>query len=146
VTTSEEVYLLDANVLLALTNPSHVHHAASQRWLRTVSSWATTPMTEVALIRLLLNPAVVGQYISRAEAIGVVRRLREQPAASFIADATTLAEPSVEMSGLVGPKQVTDFHLVNLAAATGAVLATFDARIPAYLSPRDHEHVRVLDG
>jgi toxin-antitoxin system PIN domain toxin len=146
VTTSEDVYLLDANVLVALTNPSHVHHAASQRWLGTVSSWATTPITETALIRLLLNPAVVGQHISRAEAIGVVRRLREQPGASFIADATTLAEPLVEVSGLVGPKQVTDFHLVSLAASTGTVLATFDARIPAYLSPEDHKHVCVLEG
>mgnify|MGYP000874325585 CR=1 FL=1 len=48
------------------------------------------------------------------------------------------------MGRLGGSSQVTDFHLVNLAAATNAVLATFDASLWRALHPDDRRHVEVL--
>jgi uncharacterized protein len=58
-----------------------------------------------------------------------------------VGDEASLAQPSIDLSALVGHRQVTDLHLVNLAATAGAVLATFDARLPASLAPGDRRHV-----
>lgn len=41
----------------------------------------------------------------------------------------------------MGHRQVTDLHLVNLAASRGAVLATFDSAFHTWLAPKDRPHV-----
>ncbi|WP_276310095.1 TA system VapC family ribonuclease toxin [Nocardioides speluncae] len=135
---------MDVNVLVALTNESHLHHAESHRWLESADSWATTPITESGLTRMLLNPAVTGRKLTRADALQVIAELRRQPRAGFLPDASTLAEPDIDLAGLVGHKQVTDLHLVNLAAGSGAVLATFDRRIQECLAPADQGNVHVI--
>lgn len=69
-TTTERSYLLDVNVLIALTNPNHIHHDAAHRWLAGVvghATWATTPLTEAAFLRLMLNPAVTGRRCTRRQ-------------------------------------------------------------------------------
>jgi predicted nucleic acid-binding protein len=53
----------DVNVLVALTNPAHVFHREAHRWLSGVNRFATTPVTESGLVRMLLNPAVSGQPV-----------------------------------------------------------------------------------
>ena len=50
----------------------------------------------------------------------------------------------VDTSVLVGHQQVTDLHLVNLAARHGGVLATFDATLPTWLAPADRRHVILI--
>jgi len=56
------VALLDVNVLIALFDPSHVHHEAAHRWFgkNRRSGWATCPLTENAFARVLSNPAYPG--------------------------------------------------------------------------------------
>ncbi len=142
-TTTEPVWLLDVNVLVALAHPSHVHHATAHRWFSTVTTFATTPITETALLRLSLNPAVTGQQIGPADALDLLARIRALPHHRFLDDDTTLAAPAIR-SAPAGHKQVTDFHLVNLAASAGAVLATFDAALPGALHRDDRTHVRVV--
>ena len=61
--------LFDVNALVALSLTTHVHHGAAHRYLATIrGGWATCPLTEAALYRLLLNPAVsgAGRRTSRA--------------------------------------------------------------------------------
>ena len=43
-----------------------------------------------------------------------------------------------------GHKQVTEFHLINLAASSNAVLATFDRRIAEALAPEDRAYVEII--
>jgi len=136
-------YLLDANVLVALTHAQHVHHRAADEWFSTVSSWATTPLTETALVRLLINPVVVGHVITPAQALETLRQIRILPGHRWLPDESTLTDPHITMT-LGGYRQVTDFHLVNLSAATGCVLATFDAKIQHALVSADHRHVHVV--
>ncbi|MDR0593985.1 MAG: PIN domain-containing protein [Bifidobacteriaceae bacterium] len=138
------LYLLDANVLLALTHAGHLNHARATSWLASAARWATAPATESALIRLLLNRAVVGAKVTGAQALGVLRSLRDAPGHEFLPDGTSLADPAINLTGLMGHRQVTDLHLVNLAARNGAVLATFDARIEAALSESDAALVHVI--
>lgn len=142
---SEPIRLLDANVLVALAVDAHIHHAAAHAALAGFGSgWATCPITESALLRLLLNPLVTGRTVAGAEALAVLSGIRAQPSWHFIDDRSSLDEPGIDTTPLIGSKQVTDFHLINLAAGHGAVLATFDARIAAALNPVDRSHVQVV--
>jgi uncharacterized protein len=51
--------LLDAHVLIALLWPAHEHHARANAWFATVrrGGWCTCAFTQVALVRVLSQPA-----------------------------------------------------------------------------------------
>lgn len=93
---------------------------------------------------MLLNPVITGSQREAAEALAVMRGMRADSRWTFLVDDTTLTRPTVDTAVLMGHRQVTDLHLVNLAAESGAVLATFDAEITAWLSPRDRQHVLLI--
>lgn len=135
--------LLDVNALVALVWDQHIHHRAARAGVRALPSFATTPVTESGLIRLLLTPAVVGRPVAVSEALSVVTALRAHGSWRWLPDDTSVAQPVVDLRVLVGRAQVTDLHLVNLAAKNGCVLATFDAAIPQWLAPNDRRHVDV---
>lgn len=143
-TSSSPGYLLDASVLVALTNPDHVHHGRAHSWFSRVERWASTPLTEAALVRLMLNPAVTGTQRAAADVLAVLGSLRALPGHEFIADDSSLADPAIDLAGLVGHRQVTDLHLVNLAARHKLTLATFDAKIGRALVAADAAHVMVV--
>ena len=54
----KKVALLDVNVLVALFQPDHVHHELAHDWFaeNRRAGWATCPITETGLVRLLANP------------------------------------------------------------------------------------------
>lgn len=81
--TETDFLLPDVNVLVALTNPAHQHHTQAHHWLSEVERFATTPITEYGLVRLLLNPAVTGQEIVGAQATGILTALRADTRAIF---------------------------------------------------------------
>lgn len=139
-------YLLDVNVLLALSLPTHQHHELAGAWFGDRPDWATTPITESAFVRLLTNPRVVGFSIPVGQALDALREMRELPGCAFLKDDTSLAEPAIDVARLAGTKQVTDFHLVNLAARHGVVLATFDGSLKRSLFVDDRRHVHVISG
>lgn len=105
---------------------------------------ATTPVTEAGLVRLLLNPVVIGQPVDGHQALAILSGLRAEPRASFIPDDASLADPAIDVIGLAGHSQTTDLHLVNLAASHGAVLATLDLRVLRMLTAQDQANVLVL--
>ena len=51
-------FLLDTNALLALAWQNHEHHVVATRWLRSVKSFATCPITQGGFLRLSSNPAL----------------------------------------------------------------------------------------
>jgi len=136
--------LPDVNVLVALLHPSHVYHRTAQQWFTEVKRFATTPITESGLLRLALNPTVMGGEITTATALASLDSLRSDPRAEFLADDTSLAKARIDLIGLVGHKQVTDIHLVNLAATHQARLVTLDTKIRPVLIPDDQDHIMVL--
>jgi toxin-antitoxin system PIN domain toxin len=112
--------LLDANVLIALVVADHVHHAAAEEWFAgTADRFATCPVTEGALVRLLVRE---GQ--SAATAVAVLEGLAGSPRHEFWPD--DVAYHRVAMHGVVGHRQVTDAYLVQLARAHQGRLATLD--------------------
>ncbi|MBI5160385.1 MAG: PIN domain nuclease [Micrococcales bacterium] len=137
--------LVDVNVLVALTWPQHVHHARARNWFSDwQGEWATCAITELGLVRLSMTPAAVGRAVAFADAVGMLTRLRALPHHRFLDDGSSLTAPTVGLVRVGGYRQVTDIHLVNLAASSGAVLATLDARLPDLLEPADRDHVLLL--
>ncbi|HET7386387.1 MAG TPA: TA system VapC family ribonuclease toxin [Nocardioidaceae bacterium] len=141
------VRLLDVNVLVALTKQTHLHQSAAFRWLESLpddARWATCPLTEASFLRLMANPAVAGERHSIEVVLALLNSLDTRPGRAFLADPTSLRQPMIDTSRIVGHQQVTDFHLVNLAASSNAVFATFDQRIRDALAPEDRRHVEVI--
>lgn len=140
--------LADANVLVAVAVSSHVHHAAARDWISRTPAFATTPITEAALVRALINPAIVrdvdGNQLSITAALSVLRKLRLLSNAKFLTDSTSLADTRALTGHITGHRQVTDTHLLNLAVAHGGVLATFDAGIASSLKPAARKHILIL--
>ncbi|MFT4218149.1 MAG: hypothetical protein QM619_13340 [Micropruina sp.] len=139
-----EFDLPDVNVLVALLHPQHVHHQAAQAWFAATASFATTAITEAGFLRVSLNPAVAGLPVPGSAALASLGSVRAQPRWRFLADDSSLAEAHIGLSGLVGFRQVTDLHLVNLAARHAARLITFDTKIRPVLASGDRDVVHVL--
>lgn len=59
-TTPDRIYLLDANVLIAIAIRDHAFHDAAHRWLSTVDHIALCPVVEGALVRFLLREGETG--------------------------------------------------------------------------------------
>jgi len=112
--------LLDANVLVALLVEDHVHHRPAERWLAATSSaFATCPITQGSLVRLLVRQ---GQTAATArEFVGAVTR---DPRHEFWPDSLPFTE--VTFTGVIGHRQVTDAYLAQLARSHSGRLATFD--------------------
>ena len=112
--------LLDANVLIALLIGDHVHHRAAEDWFADMDSdFATCPITQGSLIRLLIRE---GQ--SAVSAHAVLSRTVASPRHEFWPDELSYAD--VPTHGIVGHRQVTDAYLAQLARVHNSRLATFD--------------------
>jgi uncharacterized protein len=112
--------LLDANVLIALLVDDHVHHAAAEKWFTaTGSSFATCPVTQGSLIRLLIRE---GQPAATARA--VLAQAAGSPRHEFWPD--DIPYTDVPAEGIIGHRQVNDAYLAQLTRHHHARLATFD--------------------
>jgi uncharacterized protein len=112
--------LLDANVLTALLVEDHVHHEAAENWFAgTSANFATCPVTQGSLIRLLIRE---GQPAAAARM--VLSQTMASPRHEFWPD--DIPYTDVPVDGIIGHRQVTDAYLAQLARARGARLATFD--------------------
>ncbi len=111
--TASATYLLDVNVLVALTRADHVHHGRAHQWFDNVDSWATTALTKSSYLRLMLNPKVAGIDYRTIDVVMTLKGLRKLPGHHYVPDRTTLADGAIDLTALIGTKQVTDFHLVN---------------------------------
>lgn len=127
-------YLLDVNVLIALLDPRHVHHEFAHTWFgrEGAESWATCPMTENAILRILGNPKYPNSPGNPAVVASLLRQLREAAGHVFWPDKISLLDPAfTALDRVLVSKQVTDTYLLSLAAASGGRLATFDRRMAA---------------
>jgi uncharacterized protein len=124
--------LLDVNVLIALFDPDHVHHEAAHTWFGShrSSGWATCPLTENGVVRILSNPA----YSPSAERpADVARRLsafRNSGDHAFWPDDVSVCDSRIFDLG-IGHRYLTDVYLLALAVSRDGRLATFDRKIPA---------------
>jgi len=124
-------YLLDVNALLALGFVEHEFHSRVLAWVKAQRSpaLATCPITELGFVRILSQTPPYGFTVAQAQ--GLLLKLKKSGEFSFIPDNHDISRLPAWVKS---PRQTTDGHLLELARANHAVLATLDARIPgAYL-------------
>jgi predicted nucleic acid-binding protein len=130
------MYLLDVNALVALGFKQHEFHNRVAAWVVKATQpfeLATCSITELGFARILAQASAYGFSVAQARTLLI--RLKELDPArfAFIADAYDLSHLP---DWVHAAKQITDGHLVQLARANGAVLATLDGGIPgAFLIP-----------
>lgn len=125
-------FLLDVNVLIALIDPAHVGRDAAHFWFEQEGrkSWATCPLTENGVIRVVGHPRYAGGPGSPAEVAPIVERLWSIPGHVFWSDDISLVGAAhVEVRQILTSAQVTDSYLLALAVAHDGRLATFDRRL-----------------
>lgn len=127
------MFLLDINVLLALSDPRHVDHERAHLWFRTAATrgWATCPLTENGFIRIASHPS----YPNRPGDVVVTRelfgRFCAHPKHVFWPDDATLMDGGAfTFRPGLGHAHLTDVYLLGLAVRHRGHLATFDRRIP----------------
>jgi toxin-antitoxin system PIN domain toxin len=127
-------YLLDVNVLIALTDRSHIHHGSAVRWFEATGCfcWATCPITQNGFLRIVGNSRYRNSIENLATVSTAIKEFTALPDHVFWPDDVTLLDGDhVDSPQAITPNQVTDIYLMLLAKAHGGQLATFDRRIPA---------------
>lgn len=141
--TETKVYLPDVNILFAAHLGDHTHHELALSWLRQTSRYATCATTESGVVRLLSNPRL-NPAATTVDALAILARLRARRQHTFWRDDSSLAEPLIDASRMIGYQHVTDFHLLNLAATYGGVLVTLDGKLEQALTPADRKYILTL--
>ncbi len=119
------MWLLDGNLLVALTIDSHEFHVRAQRWFDSQTGpFATCAITEGTLLRIHMTVAIAS---SAAAAWSVLDAIHTMPDHVFWNDGFSYRE--VSFARLGGSKQVTDAWLAELARRHGAQLATLDTAL-----------------
>lgn len=125
--------LLDVNVLVALFDPDHIHHELAHDWFADnhTAGWATCPLTQNGLIRVLSNPRYGSPASTLRGVRQIVKRFLSNKNHEFWSDELSLCDDAAfDVAGMAGHRQITDVYLLALATKRNGHLVTFDRSIP----------------
>jgi predicted nucleic acid-binding protein len=128
-------YLLDVSALIAYGFRQHGFHGRVGAWIRsrTGDRFLTCSITELGFVRVLGNVRSYGMDVAQARSLLMELKAWRAMPLEFLPDGSDI---SALPAWVKSPAQTTDGHLVQLASANGAVLATLDEGIPgAFLIP-----------
>ena len=126
-------FLLDVNVLIALIDPAHMQHDRVHAWFAAKGrkAWATCPLTENGVLRIVGHPRYPNSPGSPAAVAGLLTSLRQLSGHAFWPDDISLLDSTrADAARLLDSAHVTDSYLLALAHAHKGQLATFDQRMP----------------
>jgi toxin-antitoxin system PIN domain toxin len=125
-------YLLDVNLLLALSDPMHILHQSAHRWFgeKGRQAWATCPLTENGFIRIASHPNYPNRPGDVTAVLTILRQLCDAPGHHFWSEDISILQ-ILEPDALITHIQITDLYLLGLAVHKRGKLATLDQRIPA---------------
>jgi len=124
--------LLDVNLLIALLDAAHVHHARARAWLLSQPNprWASCPITQNGFLRVITQSAYPNP-ISLTLAASLLTDATQSGHHEFWSDDISLLDNSVvDHSMIHGPRQITDVYLLALAVQHGGRLVALDRAIP----------------
>ncbi len=124
-------YLLDVNVLIALLDNGHNAHAKAANWfVANADGWASCPITQLGVIRIMSQPSYPRQQMARDvwEALSLTAANTNH--AFWPDDASLLEHGIVDWRKIIGHRQITDAYLLALAVKRGGKLVTFDRPLP----------------
>lgn len=140
-------YLLDVNVLVALTSDEHEFHKKAHQWFDLLNAeWALCPLSEAGFIRLAANPATRMGAGSMERATEVLADLVRLPGYSYwpiVNSWVTLT--SSFAARIFGHQQVTDACLLGMAIKEGGVLVTFDRGLRYLAGQKFSKNLLVLE-
>ena len=138
------VYLLDVNVMLALLDERHAHHAAAEVWFDSPGlQWSLCAFTEAGVLRFFTRPKTGG--LSMAQATGMLERLKRRSGYSFQPITAEWQALTASFARRIhGHNQVTDAFLLGLAVRDGLVLTTFDKAL-LHLAGEHKRHILLLE-
>ena len=125
-------YLLDVNVLIALLDPSHVQHDIAHDWFAATGhkAWASCPITENGVLRIIGNPRYPNSPGSPAAVVPLLAGLCALPGHIHWADDISVLDTAAfDATRLLAFRQITDSYLLALARAHKGQLATLDQRL-----------------
>jgi toxin-antitoxin system PIN domain toxin len=125
--------LLDVNVLVALFDSDHIHHDLAHDWFadHRAHGWATCPVTENGMLRVLANPKYGSPVSQLPILIDLLRKFTRDGRHAFWTETVSLTDRRLfDPSVVRGHAQITDVYLLGLAHRRGGCLATFDRTIP----------------
>ena len=128
-------YLLDVNALVALGIFHHGFHDRVNAWITSQEGahWLTCSITELGFVRVSAQTPDYGFTVQQARTLLLSLKTNSRLALKLLPDGNDI---SLLPAWVKTPRQTTDGHLVRLASANGAVLATLDKGIPgAFLIP-----------
>lgn len=114
-----------------MLDPAHGGHDAAHAWFEHEGrfDWATRPITQNDVIRIIGNPRYPNSKGSPAEAALLVRSLRAFEGHRFWPDDVNIyGDEVIDPSEIRTPTQATNIYMLALAAARGGGLATFDRK------------------
>jgi predicted nucleic acid-binding protein len=130
-------WLLDVNVLIALAHQQHAEHARVISWfvsqIGSKAKLVTCAITEVGFVRVSIQ---AGFENSAPDAAETLRGLKQSSRIPFELIADSLGADRLP-AYVLGAKQVTNGHLLELATEFSIHLATLNKGIPgAFLIPK----------
>jgi len=139
--------LPDVNVLVALLWPRLESHIEARAWFAKSGNtgWATNPLTQLGVLRLLTNPGIVQAAVSPADAVSALSKLTSHAGHEFWPlnrGMATSLQPFVSM--IKGYKQWTDVVLLGQTVEHEGVLVTFDAGIKEFAGGKLAQYVHML--
>ena len=125
-------FLLDTNALLALGFQQHDFHSQMAGWLAAADkpTLLTCAITELGFIRVLAQAPAYGLTVAQARDLLLRLKQNAKVPVHFLSDNQDAARLP---EWVRTPKQLTDGHLLELARAHNAELATLDRGIPGAL-------------
>jgi|SRR5580658_2117677 toxin-antitoxin system PIN domain toxin len=140
-----ERYLLDVNILVALFDPSHIHHRSVAHWFSSPGlKWGVCAFSEAGFLRVSTGTAAGRRTLEQAAKI--IKSFSNDPNFSYWpirASWTSLTEPFQRR--LFGHQQVTDAYLLGLAIKENGILVTLDTAIRSLAGPKYARHLLVLE-
>lgn len=130
---ADAVCLPDVNVWIAAVSDRHDHHAAARHWFDSASApICFCRVTQMAFLRLLTNPKVMGEDIlSPAEGIVVYRQLLADERVRFEPEPPNIENAWLSLMSMSAAKGSTwtDAYLAAFAVEADSRLVSFDRGI-----------------
>ena len=123
-------YLLDINLLIALSHAAHAHHGRAKDWYvsakQTQVSLCTCSITELGFVRVSVQTGLQDDVSAARKALAALKSSSSLPFEILGDDIGADRLPGFART----PNKLTDGHLFELARSHGAQLVTLDSGIP----------------
>jgi toxin-antitoxin system PIN domain toxin len=140
-------FLLDVNLLFVLHQPLHPDFKRVSQWflLTTSKSFATCPITQSGMMRLLVGGVAGLDSFDIKEARDALKQIVRHPGHVFWPDAPGYLDCAAPLfARMQGHRQITDAYLLGLAIYNKGKLATLDPGIRHLAGHELSAHVEVI--